>query len=62
MRAAAPAVAFFLPWLLAGQTTPPTIRAGTLLDGRGGSRRNVDITIQDGRIQRIAPAGSAKPA
>jgi imidazolonepropionase-like amidohydrolase len=38
-----------------------TIRAGTLLDGRGGTRRNVDIVIAGSRIERIEPAGRAAP-
>src|SRR5437016_3049966 len=31
-----------------------TIRAGRLLDGRGGSQRNVVITVRDGRIASVA--------
>lgn len=41
------------------QTT--VIRAGQLLDGRGGTRRNVDITVTRGRIVSIEPAGRATP-
>ena len=38
-----------------------TIRAGTLLDGRGGAQRDVLVTIEGTRITRIAPwrAGDA---
>lgn len=38
-----------------------TIRAGHLIDGRGATRRNVDIVVDGSRITRITPAGSAKP-
>ena len=34
---------------------PITIRAGTMIDGKGGVQRNVVVTIQDGRIQRVEP-------
>src|SRR5262245_29912125 len=34
-----------------------TIRAGLLLDGRGGVRRNVVVTLRAGRIARLVPAG-----
>lgn len=41
---------------LQAQTQAPiTIRAGTLIDGRGGVQRNVVVTVQDGRIQRVEP-------
>jgi len=36
-----------------------TIRAGTLLDGRGGSQRNVVVTVRDGKIAAIAPSNAA---
>jgi len=36
------------------QTT--TIRAGRLMDGRGGSRQNVVVTIKDGKIASIGAA------
>src|SRR5688500_11676161 len=32
---------------------PVTIRAGTLLDGRGGVQRNARITIEHGRIRAV---------
>ncbi|MGH7468051.1 MAG: amidohydrolase family protein [Longimicrobiales bacterium] len=37
------------------------IRAGTLLDGRGAQRNNVDIVINGRRIEAIRAAGSARP-
>lgn len=37
------------------QSAPLTIRAGTLLDGRGGVQRDVVLTIDGSRITRIAP-------
>lgn len=37
------------------QRAPLTIRAGTLLDGRGGVQRDVVLTIDGSRITRIAP-------
>jgi imidazolonepropionase-like amidohydrolase len=36
-----------------------TIRAGTLLDGRGGSQKNVVVTVRDGKIATIAPSNAA---
>ncbi len=38
----------------AGQA-PVTIRAGTLIDGRGTTRKNVIITVRGAKIERIAP-------
>jgi imidazolonepropionase-like amidohydrolase len=35
---------------------PVTIRAGTLLDGRGGVQRNVVVSIVGARIERVTPA------
>src|SRR6266436_5045022 len=35
-----------------------TIRAGTLLDGKGGVQKNVRITIQGSKILRAEPGGS----
>lgn len=37
-----------------------TVRAGTLIDGRGGIHRNVDITILGSRIESIRPAASRR--
>jgi imidazolonepropionase-like amidohydrolase len=38
------------------QQQPVVIRAGTLLDGKGGVQRNVDIVVQSGKIQKISAA------
>lgn len=60
-RAVRYAAVLALPFALAaGAPTPPhraplTIRAGTLLDGRGGVQRDVVLTIDGSRIARIAP-------
>jgi imidazolonepropionase-like amidohydrolase len=40
-------------WPLGAQTT--TVRAGTLLDGRGGVARDVVVTIEGGRIKAVQP-------
>jgi quinoprotein glucose dehydrogenase len=37
------------------------VRAGTLLDGRGGQRSNVDIIINGRRIEAIRAAGRTRP-
>ena len=44
--------------LLANAQAPAsiTIRAGRLLDGRGGSQRNVVVTVADGRITAVGSA------
>lgn len=47
------AAALLLPILLGGALPTPSlrrIRVGALLDGRGGSRRDVVVTVRDGRI------------
>jgi imidazolonepropionase-like amidohydrolase len=36
--------------------TPVTIRAGTLIDGRGGVQRNVTVTIDGSKILRVGAA------
>ncbi len=41
------------PARLAAQGEPVTIRAGTLLDGRGGVLRDAVIVVRDGRIETI---------
>ena len=41
---------------LAAQSTPIAIKAGTLIDGRGGTQNNVVIVVQDSKIVRIEPA------
>jgi len=46
---------------LPAQTTTKqgiTIRAGTLLDGKGGTQKNVRLTIEGSKITRVDPAGS----
>jgi len=42
--------------VVAGDTARVTIRAGTLLDGRGGSRRDVALTVRGGRIVALTAA------
>jgi imidazolonepropionase-like amidohydrolase len=46
---------------VAAAQTPITIRAGTLLDGRGSVQRNVRIVVQGTRIDRIEAASAAAP-
>ena len=41
------------------QDAPITIKAGTLIDGKGGVQRNVTIVVQDGKIKSIGPATGA---
>src|SRR6185436_10160649 len=36
-----------------------TIRAGRLLDGRGGSQQNVVVTVRDGKIAAVGKSGGA---
>ncbi|HEY6251553.1 MAG TPA: amidohydrolase family protein [Candidatus Angelobacter sp.] len=49
-----PLAAFlFIASLCVSQETPITIRAGTLLDGKGHVRHKVDIVVQNGKIVRI---------
>ena len=42
-----------VPATLVAQTTPVTIRAGRLLDGRGGAQSNATIVIEQGTIRRV---------
>jgi len=42
---------------LVAQDRPVVLRAGRVLDGRGGVLTNVDIVVSDGRIQRVEPRG-----
>ena len=47
----------------AQRATPPvTIRAGRLLDGRGGTMTNVVVTVENGRIARVEPATASATA
>lgn len=51
-------IACVLGWLQfpsAAQTVPVTIRAGTLLDGRGHTSRNVVVEVRDGKIVKVRP-------
>ena len=41
---------------------PITIAAGKLIDGKGGTRDNVTITVRGSKIERIDPRTSASPA
>ena len=47
---------------LGAQNAPVTIRASTLIDGRGNSRTNVDIVVAQGKILSVTPTGDAVPA
>jgi imidazolonepropionase-like amidohydrolase len=51
-------LAFALPF--AAQERPVTIRAGALLDGKGGALQNATITVQGSKILRVGP-GAANP-
>lgn len=44
-----------LPLVLRGQDRPIVIKAGTVLDGKGGVLRNVGIVIEGSKITRIDP-------
>jgi len=46
-------LAFALSVFAAAQAQPITIRAGTMLDGKGGVERNVEIVVQDGKIKSV---------
>src|SRR5215471_11540865 len=52
---------FFISLVAAAlaQENPITIRAGTLLDGKGGVRHDVQIVVQNGKIQRVEKASGA---
>ena len=51
------ALALLFPSWARGQSAPITIRAGTVLDGRGGIVRNRTIVIEGARIARLEAAG-----
>ena len=53
-------LALLLPAGLAAQDIT-VIRAGTLLDGRGGVRRDVAVVIEGSRIARIEAGAAARP-
>src|SRR5438094_963195 len=50
------ALACTAPRLAVGQAPTVTIRAGTVLDGRGGVMRNTTLVIAGSRIARLDPA------
>jgi imidazolonepropionase-like amidohydrolase len=41
------------------QDVPVTIKAGTLLDGRGGVLHNITVVVRGAAIQRVEPSGAA---
>jgi imidazolonepropionase-like amidohydrolase len=43
----------------AGAERPVTIRAGLVLDGKGGARTDALISVRDGRIESIVPAAGS---
>ena len=45
--------------LAVAQEKPIILRAGTLLDGKGGVRHNVSIVVQNGKIEKIETTGGA---
>ena len=51
-----------LPAAAVAQTGDVTIRAGLLLDGRGGQQRDALITVRDGKIFSIAPFRGTAPS
>jgi imidazolonepropionase-like amidohydrolase len=52
-NAALTAAAFLCMTALAAAQQPITIRAGTLIDGKGGVQRNAVITVEGSRIVRV---------
>jgi imidazolonepropionase-like amidohydrolase len=55
------AAAVLLPALPVAAQSPIVVRAGTLIDGRGGVQRNVTIVVEGDRIRRVEP-GLSVPA
>ena len=51
-----------MPAVVAAQNMLTVIRASSVIDGRGKTLSNVDITIDKGKIVKIAPALAAAPA
>jgi imidazolonepropionase-like amidohydrolase len=49
-------------FLAEAQQSPVTLRAGTLLDGKGGVLHNVTIVVQDGKITRVDANAKAQPS
>lgn len=50
------------PTIVAGQNAVTVIRASSVIDGRGKTLSNVDITVEKGKITKIAPALAVAPA
>jgi imidazolonepropionase-like amidohydrolase len=48
-------LALLMPGAAVAQRADVTLRAGVVLDGRGGQQRDVLITIRDGRIFSVTP-------
>ena len=46
---------------VSAQDAPVVIRAGRLLDGRGGSVANASISVADGRVSSVAAKGPKQP-
>jgi imidazolonepropionase-like amidohydrolase len=53
--------ALVFSFLAGAQQAPVTLRAGTLLDGKGGVLHNVMIVVQDGKITRLETNAKAQP-
>ncbi len=52
-----------LPFFAAAQEVPITIRAGRVLDGRGGATAGATlIVVEGGRITRVSPASAGSTA
>ena len=49
-------VLFLLPHGILAQNDTTILHATTVLDGKGGVQRNVDIVVRGGKIERIGPA------
>jgi hypothetical protein len=56
-RILSPTLAFLACAALGHAQSAVTIRVGVMLDGKGGIRRNVTITIEGSKILRVDPAG-----
>jgi imidazolonepropionase-like amidohydrolase len=57
-RAIAAAAVMFLSLTVAAAGQPLTIRAGTLIDGRGGVQRNAVITVDGTKIAKLGDSSS----